>query len=301
MKTRISSVLAGFAAALLFAILVPAVARAQEAPESNPVDALTSAFVAACRANESQLANYLTADNAVAFRALPEDQRKTLLKRISLADDPGKPLISSDAQNHTVLRCEAPGGTVEFRFGDARVRENLAFIPITAAGRPPTDFGMVREKGSWKLLSLGLVLFDIPQLSKEWVEQDLAAREDAIIADLRGMADAVQTYRRAFGKLPDSLAQLGPAPPDGVSPEQANLVNEHLAAGSQGGYQFRYRIVSAANDSDSKFELAASPEDYGKAGRRSFFLDAAGKVRGADKRGAVATPQDPLIAGEKSE
>lgn len=299
MKSRIAftRIIIGAAVALLAA--VPAFA--QEARDSEPPAALSAVLSAACRANQDQFAKYLTADNAAAFRALPEDQRTALLKRLSLLDEAGRPLISADPQQHTVLRCETSGGSTEYRFGDARVRENLAFIPVTVTGSHATEFGLVKETGGWRLLSLGLLLLNIPQLSKQWVEQDFAAREDAAIQTLRGLADAIQTYVRAWGKLPESLAQLGPAPMDQVSPELASLVNEHLAAGSQGGYSFRYRILPAPNEADSTFELGATPDEYGKTGRRSFFLDSKIKIHAADKHGAVASPEDPLISGEKTE
>jgi type II secretory pathway pseudopilin PulG len=289
------------AASTLTVFAGPLRAQAQEVHESDPAAALSAALGAACRGNETQFANYLTADNAAAFRALSAEDRATFLKHLSVSDEPGKTLISSDDQKRIVLRCESPGATVEYRFGDTRVRENLAFIPVTVVGSQEAQFGLVRENGGWRLLSLGLMLLDIPQLSKQWTEQDFAAREDAAIQTLRGLADAVKTYREAWGRLPETLAELGPAPTDEVSPEQSNLVNEHLAAGSQGGYQYRYRIVPAADGTDSSFELAATPEDYGKTGRRSFLYDSTGKIRGADKHGAVATFDDPLIPGEKTE
>jgi type II secretory pathway pseudopilin PulG len=289
---KLASVLS---AAILLALFCAAGAAAQDGRESEPAAALSAALTAACRANETQFANYLTADNAAAFKALPAAQRSAILQRLSLSDEPGRPLISSDAQNHTVLRCVAPAGTAEFRFGDARTRENLAFIPVTAVNAQATEFGLVRESGGWRLLSLGLVLLDIPQLSKQWAEGDLAAREDAAVANLRGIADAIQTYRNAWNKMPDSLAQLGPAPKDEVSPDQASLVNEHLAGGSADGYRFRYRIVTAGQDGEESFELSAVPEDYGKTGRRSFILDSAGKIHAADKHGQLASPEDPEL------
>ena len=297
-RHTISSVIL-VASMLLVATLIPA--HAQDSHDSEPPAALSAALAAACRANADTLAKYLTADNAAAFRALPEDQRAAFMKRLSLIDKAGKPLISSDQEKHTVLRCQTSGDSAEYRFGDARVRENLAFIPVTVPGSHASEFGLVRETGGWRLLSLGLLLLDIPQLSKQWVEQDFSVREDAVIRTLRGLADAIQTYVRAWGKLPESLAELGPAPPDQISPEQASLINEHLAAGSQGGYSYRYHIVPSPDGIESDFELAAAPEDYGKSGRRSFFLDPKGKVHGADKHGAVATPDDPLIEGEKTE
>jgi hypothetical protein len=161
-----------------------------------------------------------------------------------------------------------------------------------------TSFGLIREDGVWRLLSLGLVLLDVPQLSKQWAEEDLASHEDAVIKTLGALAGAVQSYRRAYEKLPESLAQLGPAPKGEISPEQADMVDDHLAAGDAGGYRFRYRIVSpVGGDSSAQdgFELSAIPDDYGKLGKRSFFLDASGTIHGADKHGDMAAASDPVV------
>ena len=282
-------------------VLWPVTARAQDTAASDAASALSAELSAACRANETQFANYLTADNAAAFRALPATQRTAFVRRFALTDDPGKPLASTDAQNHTVLRCEATKATVEYRFGEVRVRENLAFVPVTVLNLENTEFGLVRENGAWRLISLGVVLLDIPQLAKQWDAADLTAREEAAVQTLRDLAAMIQKYNRAWGKLPESLSALGPAPPGQISPEQAALVSAELAAGKQDGYIYRYRINPDANGNDTKFELAATPEKYGENGRRSFFLDSDGKVHGDDKHGVVATPEDPLLAGEKSE
>jgi hypothetical protein len=290
--------------AMVFSLFLPAPAWAQQSSaqsgDADPAAALADALVEACRENETQFSNYLAGDNGAAFRALPEAQRTAFMKRLSLSDSPGKPLLSSDDHHHTVLRCRAPETTVEYRFGTPRVHENLAFIPVKVVDAEEADFGLVRESSGWRLLSLGLVLLDVPQLSKEWVRQDLAAHEDTTVATLRSLAEAIQTYHNAFGKLPESLAQLGPAPKDQISPERASLISAGLAAGKQDGYVFRYRIAPDANGNDNYFELAATPESYGKVGRRSFFMDTDGKVHADDKHGAVATYEDPLIAGEKA-
>jgi hypothetical protein len=269
--------------------------------EKDPAAALASLLSAACRANENEFASYLTADSAAAFRGLSEDQRTQLMKRFSLSDSAGRPLLSSDMQNQTVLRCETSQFTVEYRFGTSRLRENLAFIPVTVVDGQKTDFGMVREGGGWKLLSLGLVLIDIPQLTKQWTEQDLEAREEGAIDTLRAIADAIETYRRAYGKLPDTLAQLGPAPKGEVSPDQASLVSDRVAAGDQGGYRFRYRLASSADQALPSYEIAATPDEYGRTGRRSFFRDSTGKIHGADKQGGMASQDDPTLANEKTQ
>jgi hypothetical protein len=302
MKSR-HSIAAFIAIALAFgsALTIPVQIRAQVTPAADASTALSAALSAACRANETQFANYLTVENAAAFRALPVSQRVAFLRRFALTDDPGKPLASNDAEGHTVLRCEATKATIEYRFADARVHENLAFIPVTVMNSDRTEFGLVRENGAWRLLSLGLVLLDIPQLAKQWDASDLAAREDVAVQTLRDLAAAIQSYNRAWGKLPESLSALGPAPPGEISPEQAALVSANLAAGKQNGYLFRYRIDPDSSGNDTRFELAAIPEKYGDNGRRSFFFDSEGKVHGGDKHGALAGPDDPLIAGEKTE
>ena len=72
--------------------------------------------------------------------------------------------------------------------------------------------------------------------------------------------------------------------------------------GSKDGYTIRYNIVPAggnlpeedANKAET-FGLAATPTEYGKKGRRSFFLDSGGVLRGADKQGAAANSTDPRI------
>jgi type II secretory pathway pseudopilin PulG len=175
-------------------------------------------------------------------------------------------------------------------------------VPIKGEAPRSITFGFVREGGNWKLLSVGLMMLDVPAMAKQWEQADLDAAEDAAIADLRSVASALDSYRRAYGKLPDTLAALGPAPPNGVSPEAASLVDADLAAGDKDGYTIRYTVTPLAggspdNDANSAetFSLASSPKEYGKSGRRSFFLDSSGVLHGADKQGAMATGSDPRI------
>jgi hypothetical protein len=281
-------------------------ARAQQQGPANPETALSDALAAACKQDSSSFANSLTADNAAAFRALPGAQRTAMMKRFVLLDDPGRPLLSTSAAGHRVVRCESPSYTTEMRIGEPRLRENLAFVPmeIPVPGEAPrgTTIGLVREGRNWKLLSLGLVLLDVPALAKQWEEADLEASEDSAIANLGMVATALNTYRSAYGKLPDTLALLGPAPPNGVSPDAAGLLDADLAAGRKGGYAIRYTVIPAPGNSSEDdagkaegYSLSSSPTEYGKTGRRSFFLDSSGILRGADKNGGWASSTDPRI------
>ena len=273
----------------------------------TPPDAtLSDALAAACRQDSPAFGNSLTAENAAAFRALPSPQRTAMMKRFVLLEEPGRPLFSTSNSGQKIVRCESPSFTTEMRLGQPKVRDNLAFIPleipITGEDARTVTFGLVREGGSWKLLSVGLILLDVPEMAKQWSQADLESNEDAAIADLRAVAAAANTYRNAYGELPETLAELGPAASGGVSPDAAGLLDTALASGEKDGYTLRYVLVpspDAAPGEDpgkaATFSLASSPKEYGKLGRRSFYLDSSGVLRGADKKGAVADISDPRI------
>jgi len=274
---------------------------------TDPETALADALTAACKQDAQAFAPALTADNAAAFRTLPPEQRTAMMKRFVLLEEAGRALLSTSPAGQKILRCESPSFTVEMRMGHSRVRENLAFVPmeIPVAGDEPhkITFGFVREAGNWKLISVGLVMLDVPAMAQQWAQADLQAGEDAAIVDLRAIASALDTYRRAYGKLPDTLAAIGPGPANGVSPDAANLVDADLAGGNKDGYSIRYTITpanpTAAGDDDpataETFSLYSSPKEYGRAGKRSFFLDSSGVLRGADKKGAPAARTDPRV------
>jgi hypothetical protein len=73
-------------------------------------------------------------------------------------------------------------------------------------------------------------------------------------------------------------------------------VDADLAAGARSGYNFRYVIASASTlGAPAKFALAATPQTYGRTGRRSFFRDVNGGLHGADRQGAVGSEADPKV------
>jgi type IV pilus assembly protein PilA len=289
-------------------VLCAAGTRAQSPQQATtpPDTTLSDALAAACRQDSPAFGNALTAENAAAFRALPSPQRTAMMKRFVLLEEPGRPLFSTSNSGQKIVRCESPSFTTEMRLGQAKVHENLAFVPmeIPITGEVPrtVTFGLVREGGSWKLLSVGLILLNVPEMAKQWAQADLESNEDAAIADLRAVATAANAYRNAYGVFPETLASLGPPPPGGVSPEAAGLLDADLAAGEKDGYTFRYTIVPASDSAPAEdsgktvnFSVACSPKQYGKVGQRSFFLDSSGILRGADKKGGIADRSDPRI------
>jgi hypothetical protein len=298
-------------AALLLLLWPAGSAAAQATMVERPEEGLAQVLVAACRQEDAAFAARLTEENAEEFRRLSPALQKALMRRFVLVEDAGRPLRSNDADGRMIVRCETPAVTSVMRFRAVRLRENLAFITVEVNRQREAEFGMVREGGSWKVLSLGLLLLNLRELAQQWnspaQQPDRPAEppaeaseqtqaEEAAIKNLLAAVRAVIRYQEVFKKLPDRLEQLGPSGREGVSPERAQLLDYQLAEGRKGGYRFTYTPQPLSSESaEPRFQLTATPIEYGKPGRRSFYMEADLKLRGGDKQGAVATADDPLI------
>lgn len=150
---------------------------ATETKAESPSEALAATLVAACRNSDDEFAQKLTADNSQVFREFLTARRKELMRRFLQVSDAGRPLLGNDAEGHTVVRCETPATTAVYRFGPVRVQENLAFIPVDAGEGRRVEFGMVREGGSWRVISLGLLLLNLHELGKQWDAQESPAAQ----------------------------------------------------------------------------------------------------------------------------
>ena len=230
--------------------------------------------------------------------------RIALMKRFVLLNEPGKPTASTNPAGRPILRCQTPAVTTEMQIGGVELRDNIAFLPMElrdtadapAATVRQVTMGFVREDSEWKLLSLGLLLLDLPSLEAEWDAAETDATERGALESLRAIADAVEAYRRKFARLPDSLANLGPPVHASVNADAADLLDSGLATGMKNGYAFRYVIAGASNlGAPAKYELAATPLRYSRTGKLSFFRDSSGGFHAADHYGAVGSASDPKV------
>ncbi len=255
-----------------------------EAPiVGGPSGALKAILSAACAQNQSEFVRFLTARNREAFSRMTPTARVALMKRFVLLNEPGKATASANPAGRPVLRCQTPDMTTEMQIGGTEIRDNIAFLPMelrdaadsTGANVHQITMGLVRENSEWKLLSLGLLLLDLPALEVEW---------------------DVEAYRNKYLRLPESLANLGPPLHGAANGEAAGLLDSDFANGMKNGYAIRYVIVGASTlGAPAKYELAATPLQYGRTGRRSFFRDSNGTLHAADRRGAVGGETDPKV------
>lgn len=113
--------------------------------------------------------------------------------------------------------------------------------------------------------------------------------ERFVIQALRIIHGAEATYQSTAGAGNFGLlAQLG----------QENLIDNFLASGEKYGYFFTITTQNQTPTVPAAFQVVAVPRLYRKTGVRSFFIDADGTIRGADKQGAPANQNDPPIVEE---
>jgi len=219
-------------------------------------------------------------------------------------NEPGKPTASANPVGRPIVRCQTPDVTTEMQIGGADLRDNVAFLPMelrdatdtTGSDAHQITLGLVREDGEWKLLSLGLLLLDLPALEVEWDVAEMETTERNAIEALNQVAKAIEAYRNKYSRLPESLANLGQPLHGAANGEAAGLLDSDLANGIKNGYAIRYVITGASTlGAPAKYEVAATPQQYGRTGRRSFFRDSNGGLHAADRHGAVGSETDPKL------
>jgi hypothetical protein len=282
----------------------PASAPSEPTNSGGPSAALKAVLSAACSQNQTEFVRFLTARNKEAFSRMTPSARVALMKRFVLLNEPGQATASANPAGRPMVRCQTPDVTTEMQIGGAELRDNIAFLPMelrdatdsTGANVHQVTMGLVREDGQWKLLSLGLLLLDLPALEVEWDAAEIEATEQKAIEALNQVAGAVEAYRKKYLRLPESLANLGPPLHGAANGQAAGLLDSDLANGMKNGYAIRYVIVGAGTlGAPAKYELAATPLQYGRTGRRSFFRDSSGTAHAADRRGAVGSAADPKV------
>ncbi len=273
-------------------------------PMAGPAATLRDTLSAACSHDEVAFTKFLTARNAQSFSRLTIAARTELMKRFVLLSDPGKPNATANAAGRPIVSCTTPYGTAEIQIGGADIRDAIAFLPVDLreASDPDTGaahhvlFGMVRENGEWKVLSIGLLLLDLPSLEVEWDQAEISTSEQQALESLKKIAAAIETYRKSYARLPESLDKLGASKKGAPTPDGAGLLDVDLAAGKKNGYSFRYVIVGA-NDvgAPAQYELSATPSIYGRTGKVSYFRDSSGATHAADHQGAIGNANDPKV------
>lgn len=113
------------------------------------------------------------------------------------------------------------------------------------------------------------------------------SKERFVVQSARTIFGAEMTYQATVGAgTYATLAEL----------RQADFIDAVLASGEKYGYLFALTRTHATATSPAKFSLSVTPRSYPKNGRRSFYIDESGEMHAADKTGAPADVNDPVIS-----
>lgn len=107
------------------------------------------------------------------------------------------------------------------------------------------------------------------------------SNEKFVIDTLQTLNGAQATHQAINGNY-GSLEQL----------RNQYFIDSVLATGEKYSYIFTITTVLQTPNQSPRFQVSAVPQRYGKSGRRSFYLDESGVVRGADREGEPATVED---------
>jgi hypothetical protein len=149
------------------------------------------------------------------------------------------------------------------------------------AGAQPITYSLSNE-GFGPLHELhvprNLILMAVAGISNETNPTPVQRNEGSAIGLMFAIASNQEQYKRDKGA--GSYATL----------EQliaADLISKEMIERS--GYKFEITFTG------DKFEVYAVPQEYGKTGTMSYFIDQSMVLRGADRGGASATSSDPRI------
>ena len=162
-------------------------------------------------------------------------------------------------------------------------------------GRAPAGVG--RGNAGFSLLELLVVIAIIMIIASvaipNLIKSKMAANESAAAAALRTIASEEVNFDVSYQSgFSTSLAQLGP-PPSGTQSSQTNadLIDQALASGTRGGYQFVY--TPSGSGPVTGFRLNANPTNPGITGLWYFYVDQTNVIR--HERNAPAGPtSNPL-------
>lgn len=120
------------------------------------------------------------------------------------------------------------------------------------------------------------------------IDTDCVPFEECAKSSLRTLHSAQMTYAATSGN--------GNYSPSFQRLYEENLIPPVLRVASRAGYLFQMTAIAAVPGVQlATFTLRAKPAQYGGGTRRSFFMGTDGVLRGADKNGADADANDPVI------
>lgn len=166
----------------------------------------------------------------------------------------------------------------------------LSVVALNRIKRSPFVYGGKQYAMAGLIINCVSLIFLVPLILiaavalPNLVAARRAAYEASALSSLSKIYSAQEAYQNEHVKF-GTLADL----------ERENLITPELASGLRNGYRFTVETVADRGDGLPGFVAVAVPNQYPHTGRRSFFLDESGVLRGGDFQGAAPTRYDTPI------
>ena len=128
----------------------------------------------------------------------------------------------------------------------------------------------------------------VPQL----LRARMAANEAAAVSALRTITTQELNYLASWssGYSPTLVAMGPPLPGNPATPSSSDLIDQVLASGIRGGYQFLYTpLIPSGTTSPTGFTVNANPISPGITGEWYFFVDQSNNIRQSYNSPATAS------------
>lgn len=171
---------------------------------------------------------------------------------------------------------------------DPEVEQTLARLQIRtrAASYAVTDEGggVLQHELRLPTAVLKLILAEVALQPKVGPVRTPETQALSTLTVIRDAQDSRKQTSGSYGSL-DELVPQRKGAPRGIY-DYHPLAKKNLEAAS-----YRFELTAAGY----RYSVTAVPKDYGKAGRRSFYMDETGVIRAADRAGQPATADDPPV------
>jgi len=112
------------------------------------------------------------------------------------------------------------------------------------------------------------------------IRAKIAANEASAVGSLRALNAACVTYSTAYGRFPNTLAELGPGNGGTPTADAADLIDSFLASGVKSGYKFTFSIGERDDAGHVLgYFITAEPLTPNTTGEDYFYTDQTGVMR----------------------
>jgi prepilin-type N-terminal cleavage/methylation domain-containing protein len=117
------------------------------------------------------------------------------------------------------------------------------------------------------LIVIAIILIIITIAVPKYNRTQMYMRETAAVKAIQTIHQMQVQYQSQYGRIANSLAELGPPQSGAAGPTAADLIGRDLSEGEKQGYRF------TLTGGQGGYVINANPMTYGSSGSKTFYSD----------------------------